>query len=56
MDPLIIAGLVEIAKSGLMLYFQSMRLAGKTDAEIRAYMAAVHEEYEKLHPGELPDV
>ncbi|OPY90585.1 MAG: hypothetical protein A4E73_02429 [Syntrophaceae bacterium PtaU1.Bin231] len=56
MDPLVIAGLVEIAKGGLMLYFQSMRLAGKTDAEIRAYMAAVHEEYAKLDPKEIPDV
>lgn len=56
MDPLIIAGLVEIAKSGLMMYFQSMRLAGKTDAEIRAYMEIVHEEYLKLDPAEIPDV
>lgn len=56
MDPLIIAGLIELAKSGLMMYFQSMQLAGKTDAEIRAYMETVHQEYLKLNPAEIPDV
>lgn len=56
MDPLLLAGIIELGKMGLMQYFEAQRLAGKTKEEVKAYMLAAHEEFMALpDPSTIPD-
>lgn len=53
METAVILGLIEAGKASLQLYFQLMRMAGKTDEEIDdAYVAAKDEfeSHENLPP------
>lgn len=56
MSEVIIAGIIELAKMGLSIYFQSMRMAGKTQEEIEAMYEAEKAEFYTNNPDNLPDV
>lgn len=56
MDPVIIAALVEMAKLGLNGYFNMMRVAGKTEAEIDAMFLDERTRFKLNPPDSLPDV
>lgn len=52
----VITGIVELGKLGLQAWFQSMRLAGKSEDEISAMYQAEKTEFEANAPPNLPDV
>lgn len=52
----IIAGIIELAKMGLSIYFQSMRMAGKSEEEIQAMYEVEKAEFYANKPEDLPDV
>ena len=56
MSELIIAGIIELAKMGLSIYFQSMRMAGKSEEEIQSMYEAEKAEFYVNKPEDLPDV
>ena len=56
MDPVLAAGLVELAKVGLQGFFLSMRLSGKTPQEIEAIYQAERSAFYAKDPGTLPEV
>lgn len=52
----VVVGIIELAKLGLQTWFQSMRMAGKSEEEIDSMYYNEKAEFEALHPGTLPDV
>lgn len=56
MDPKLIIGLIEIAKISLNGYFEAMRLAGKSDADIDQLFKAEYQDFQQRHPDDLVDV
>lgn len=48
--------LIELAKLGLQMYFQTMRMSGKTEEEIKAYIEKVRTEFFKRSPEDLKKV
>lgn len=53
---IVIAGLVELAKTSLQAYFQALRLAGKTPEETDVMYQDEKKEFEANAPDTLPDV
>lgn len=45
---MLVSGGIEASKALLMLYFESQRVQGKNEAEIREYMKSVSDEYFSL--------
>ena len=54
--PLVIMGLVELAKLGLQAYFLAMQTAGKTQEEIDKIYEQQKEYFIAHPPSTLPDV
>jgi hypothetical protein len=52
----VITGAFELAKLGLQTYFQYMRVAGKTDAEIEQTYQAEKAAFAERSPENLPPV
>ena len=52
----VVVGILELAKLGLQTWFQSMRMAGKSEEEVDAMYYNEKAEFEALHPDKLPDV
>jgi hypothetical protein len=53
--PIVVAGAFELAKIGLQSYFEYMRIAGKTDAEIEQVYAAERDGFTARRPELLQD-
>jgi hypothetical protein len=56
MDPVIAAGLLELAKVGIQSVFTLLRMTGKTEAEIDLFLADQKAYFDAHPPESLPDV